>query len=273
MQEKKLSPCPFGMGGWKTKQNLHEFSSLLGMHFSFVATSSSSMKTVSLQKVSEDNTGKESSASSSCTTRCNTSGCSSIWNLTVLWRFLLLCTPFFSSLSDSSPWLADECGWGEEQHDEVKPAFWLFLTSSFGITTRWVILLWFVIWEDGTLLFIIFYIFLSSNVCTTWAANFIVFSFLFVFLSSNVCITWAATFPASFFQRFILCCLSLSFSSCLFLPDLLYYLFPYLFICGTVKVLQISSTFNSKKVDGISQYNYFSTKQRIIAWIKTIDKI
>ena len=132
-----------------------------------------------------------------------------------------------------------------------------FSWPHFGITTRSVILLWFVIWEDATLLFIIFYIFLSSNICTLWAANFIVFSFLFVFLSSNVCITWATTFPAPFFQRFILGCLSLSFSSCLFLPVLLNYLFPYLFICGTVKVIRIPSIFNSKRVNEISQYNYF----------------
>ena len=86
-QEKKkktnLSPCSFSMGGWKTKHNLHEFSSL--------------------------NTDKESSASSSSTPGCNTSGCPSIWNLTVLRSFLLLSTPFFSSLFDGSPWLTDGC--------------------------------------------------------------------------------------------------------------------------------------------------------------------
>ena len=133
-----------------------------------------------------------------------------------------------------------------------------FSWPHFGIAAGWGIHLRFVIWEDAILLFIISYIFLSSNVCPNWAANFIVFNFLFVFFSSNVCMTWAATFPApSFFQRFILCCLSLSFSSCLFLPDLLHYVFPYLFICRTVKVIQISSIFNSKRINGISQYHYF----------------
>ena len=80
------------------------------------------------------------------------------------------------------------------------------------------------------------------------------------FLSSSAAMSaWLEQprFLLLFFQRFILGCLSLSFSSCLFLPVLLNYLFPYLFICGTVKVIQISSIFNSKRVHEISQYNYF----------------
>ena len=130
----------------------------------------------------------------------------------------------------------------------------------FGIAARWGIHLRFIIWEEATLLLISFFVFLSSNFCTTWAANFTVLRFLSVFLrgnactiwaanfvvfilfsvflSSNVCIIWAAMFPF-ILKLLIICCLSLSFSSCLFLPDLLHYLFPYLFICGTVKVIQI----------------------------------
>ena len=168
------------------------------------------------------NTDKESTTSSSSTTGCNTSGCLSIWKLTVLCRFFFFCTPFFSSPSSVSPWLTGWCVWDGTGHkmsmtrQSLPPELsW----THFGIAARWGIYLRSVFWKNATLLFIIFYIFLSSNVYTTWAANFIVFSFLSVFLSSNVCITWAAMFPApSFFQRyfavfpsaFLLACSSLT---------------------------------------------------------------
>ena len=207
------------------------------------------------------NTDKESTTSSSSTTGCNTSGCLSIWKLTVLCRFSFFCTPFFSSPSSVSPWLTGRCVWdgtGLRWAWQGEACLLNFpdptLVSLLDEESTWGL-------SFGKMPPCCSLFFISSSAAMLVPLEQPTSLFSAFFLSSSGAMSVLLEQPRFLllpcFQRFILGCLSLSFSSCLFLPDLLHYLFPYLFICGTVKVIQISSIFNSKRINGNSQYHYF----------------
>ena len=105
-----MSPCPFGMGGLENNRELTWIFISLGnaplfcCNFIFLNENCFPVDTFWGQH-------RQGVTSSSSTTGCNTSGCLSIWKLTVLCRFFLFCTPFFSSPSSVSPWLTGWCVW------------------------------------------------------------------------------------------------------------------------------------------------------------------